>query len=78
MISNTNRKMIQLLLVVDDDHGLNMYFTTSSLIFLSLPFVQWFASFWTLGANRGAYQHEAALELADKYNVSPEGVCVLQ
>lgn len=43
-----------------------------------LPFGQWFASFWTLGANRDAYQHEAALELAHKYNVSPEGVCVLQ
>ncbi|KAL3803200.1 hypothetical protein HJC23_003475 [Cyclotella cryptica] len=33
-----------------------------------------YQSFWTLGANRGAYQHEAALEIADKYNVSPEGL----
>ncbi|KAL7489374.1 hypothetical protein ACHAW6_014968 [Cyclotella cf. meneghiniana] len=33
-----------------------------------------YQSFWTLGANRDAYQHEAALELAHKYNVSPEGL----
>jgi hypothetical protein len=51
-----------------------MYFTASSLIHFSFPFLQCFASFWTLGANRDAYQHEAALELADKYNISPEGV----
>jgi hypothetical protein len=51
-----------------------MYFTASSLICFSFPLLQWFASFWTLGANRDAYQHEAALELADKYNISPEGV----
>ncbi|KAL7504518.1 hypothetical protein ACHAXN_002148 [Cyclotella atomus] len=33
-----------------------------------------YQSFWTLGANREAYKHQAAVELADKYNLSPEGL----
>jgi hypothetical protein len=36
-----------------------------------------FCRFWTLGANREAYKHQAAVGLADKYNLSPEGVSTL-
>ena len=66
MILNTSRKLFS----QEFDKISFSYFSLSH--FSLMDFLS--QKFLALSANRDAYNHQAALELAEKYKLSPEGV----